>query len=365
MKIFKLTLLALSSCFLLWQCETNSEENLTLDYGQENTQMRNMQTTNHSPYAMFGDSSVVLMTEFERKGQHILTIQNDCKDCPLSHFTIDWQLGIATLYNKENGIEQVIIIPQEYIGRFLSIDPLIDSFPSMSPYNYVMNNPIIYTDPDGRSPIYTADGKYLGNDDNGFTGDIIIMKASTFNNLMKKYDVLCSDVALKNGNFIDRNTKLSGEAWSNIFTHISKNTKATLEKYNVDYEAKDVINMDKLLNGKISVYDPKNPKNNVNSPERGVWDPNTKRMSDGSVKVTSVIHNGKMIDGLTTVENIQNAFAVHEYFGHGIIKWGDKTHDHYKVYEMQMNHPLYQYTTPDFKDWVSSNYKKYLKDEKH
>jgi hypothetical protein len=365
MKILKLTLLALSSCFLLWQCDTNSNEKLTLDYGQEDAQMRNIQTTNHSPYAMFGDSSVVLMTEFERTGQHILTIQNDCKDCPLSHFTIDWKLGIATLYNKENDIEQVIIIPQEYIGRFLSIDPLVDSFPSMSPYNYVINNPLIYTDPDGRSPIYAADGTYLGNDDNGFTGDIIIMNKNTFNNLMKKYDVLCSDVALKNGNVIDKNTKLSGQAWSKILTHISNNTEATLQKHKADYNADDIIKMDKLLNGRISIYDPANPKNNYNNPERGEWGPNTLRMKDGKIKVTAVIRNGKMIDPIRTVEDIQNTFNVHEYGGHGVEKWGDKTKTHYKVYEMQMEHPTFDYVTKDYQKWVEGNYKEYLTPTPH
>ena len=42
------------------------------------------------------------------------------------------------------------------ISRFLSLDPLADNYSSWSPYNYVLGNPIIIIDPDGRG------GKKLG-----------------------------------------------------------------------------------------------------------------------------------------------------------------------------------------------------------
>lgn len=145
MKIFKLTLLALSSCFLLWQCDTISKEELTLDYGQENAQMRNMQTTNHSPYAMFGDSSVVLMTEFERKGQHILEIfHNNNK------WIFDLKTGVVKVFDEDEKIQGYFIMEAHHIARFLSTDPLAEKYPNISPYAYVANNPIIFIDPDGR-----------------------------------------------------------------------------------------------------------------------------------------------------------------------------------------------------------------------
>ncbi|NQX96909.1 MAG: hypothetical protein HRT73_03395 [Flavobacteriales bacterium] len=39
----------------------------------------------------------------------------------------------------------------EIISRWLSPDPLSSEFPSWSPYNYAADNPIFYTDPDGRA----------------------------------------------------------------------------------------------------------------------------------------------------------------------------------------------------------------------
>ncbi len=42
------------------------------------------------------------------------------------------------------------------LGRFLSLDPLAADFAEWSAYNYVLGNPIIFIDPDGRNPIRVA-----------------------------------------------------------------------------------------------------------------------------------------------------------------------------------------------------------------
>ena len=38
------------------------------------------------------------------------------------------------------------------IGRFMAVDPLFESFPGQSPYNYAFNSPLSWSDPSGLAP---------------------------------------------------------------------------------------------------------------------------------------------------------------------------------------------------------------------
>jgi hypothetical protein len=54
---------------------------------------------------------------------------------------------IDTLYSEAT-------LEPEIVSRWMSPDPLADEFPSWSPYNFVLNNPIKLVDPDGRAPVW-------------------------------------------------------------------------------------------------------------------------------------------------------------------------------------------------------------------
>jgi len=52
------------------------------------------------------------------------------------------------------------------LSIWLSVDPMSDKYPSMSPYNYCANNPVILVDPDGREigDFFDLGGNHIGSD---------------------------------------------------------------------------------------------------------------------------------------------------------------------------------------------------------
>lgn len=75
----------------------------------------------------------------------------------------------------------------ELMTMWLSVDPLADKYPSLSPYNYCAWNPIRLVDPDGKEmgDFYSKDGTYLNTDGNN-DGKVYIVKDKDWGNKIKK-----------------------------------------------------------------------------------------------------------------------------------------------------------------------------------
>ena len=103
-------------------------------------------------------------------------------NCQLS--TVSW---IHTFSAKEKDSETGL----SYFGSryyssdlsiWLSVDPMSDKYPSLSPYTYCANNPIKLVDPNGEeiAPIYDKWGNLLGTDNQGLKGKAIVMDEEKF-----------------------------------------------------------------------------------------------------------------------------------------------------------------------------------------
>lgn len=213
------------------------------------------------------------------------------------------------------------------------------------------------------SLIYSEEGVFLGEvAQNEKQGEIFIMNEDVYDGFTKKNTKAISyqkvvelagygkDVATGRvicGKYLD---VVGGKAKvvSKILTHI-------MQKWGFDTS--------KLVGGEISVLalpiSAKDYKHN---------DPNP------GVNFANTVHEGKyfrvsaniktMADYLPFVANIVSALGVHEFTGHGVNKWGDKTLTHYKAYELQFKHFSWKNTTDYYKAYMVYNYLDYLKSEK-
>lgn len=74
-------------------------------------------------------------------------------------------------------------------------------YSSLSPYNFVLTNPVILVDPDGNDPIYDLAGNFLGTDENGLKGQARFMEASLFSQGMSHNNAVVNDVGVNGMNY--------------------------------------------------------------------------------------------------------------------------------------------------------------------
>ena len=107
------------------------------------------------------------------------------------------------------------------LRKWLSVDPLSDKYPNISPYAYAAWNPIKYVDPDGRD-IYTFDS------DGNFTGNIIKQEGDHIGRIYFSDDNYLdftfndqADAQRICTPFSDKYFSFSGKIDDNAITHVS------------------------------------------------------------------------------------------------------------------------------------------------
>ncbi len=203
------------------------------------------------------------------------------------------------------------------IGRWLSLDPLANKYPDVSPYAFSLNNPIRFIDPDGKSPedviskSLNALGERLGYQIsiNRETKEMIIIKAEAvytfkdFDETGNKLEysliktIFCVDSKGEVGSTQQTEQKISAEvspteAYGFFHNELTKNERGKLND-NSEYAQKN----DKIVNAMQKLV-----KNNPESvtKKKYVWlkngidkykDPSTSEIVDGLSDIAEAINN--------------------------------------------------------------------------
>jgi RHS repeat-associated protein len=117
------------------------------------------------------------------------------------------------------------------LSIWLSVDPMSDKYPSMSPYNYCANNPVILVDPDGRIIVpaqsyigttYEKVHNYLKNNNTAYSTALKpYIESSVFN---LRLDCNGSKIKPGKGAFTDYRYTFNESGSINIFPGIIKTT---------------------------------------------------------------------------------------------------------------------------------------------
>jgi hypothetical protein len=199
------------------------------------------------------------------------------------------------------------------------------------------------------SPYYDKEtGEHLGNDENGFSGDIMVTTKEAYKKANKNEDGSVSSKSIqadKETHGVQDGEELKAMVYSNIYTDILRQGG-----YDVSKMAGSAIAI------KTSSDSYNNPSPNVrNQLTSGVGEPEFK------ISVNQAGTDAKI--ELTTVENVQNSLGAHEYMGHGISGFMTSNKTHFNAYENQMNDATWSGTTKRFKQRMVARYADLLQRE--
>jgi len=246
----------------------------------------------------------------------------------------------------------------ELMTMWLSVDPMADKYPSISPYAYCAWNPVKLKDPDGReiNPVFSSTGTFRGCTKEGYTEEIIIYDGK------RKFDNLNADKLIQSTSgdtkkaeyytFSEYRNTMSKKVKEKMYTHIV----SQLNGYKVQGSGSlKPFDIGELEGGKI--FFGKAPDNTKD----GAYISTTGRNRIVATELNLPPLSGAFIGEFyeATVENIQASVVIHEWYGHLQRGWGDANKTHRYCYSAVWNDPLFQKTTEKYQEFIKSQYNYY------
>lgn len=132
-----------------------------------------------NPYEIFGHESKV---EYKTSVKELLYVVNPDTTSAVYALAFDLEVGEILFLNAADSVLDVVQVKREHLYIWLSTDPMAHKRESLSPYNFVQNNPMNRIDPTGAldNPIYDTNGNFLGTDNRGLQGEARIMSKNDF-----------------------------------------------------------------------------------------------------------------------------------------------------------------------------------------
>ena len=162
----------------------------------------------------------VYFEAFSSKKGHVTTSANNCKQSCSSDFWCFTFTGKEKDEETGYGYFGARYMDHELMTMWLSVDPMADKYPSISPYAYCTWNPVKLVDPDGCmiDDYFSKEGKYLGTD-NATTDNVRIMDEGRWNELNEN-GVIEHTVGYESSeSFSSAHSSMSQESQLEVYQH--------------------------------------------------------------------------------------------------------------------------------------------------